>query len=91
MRATAYFTPDEVAEVLDVTRRWIYHLIETGRLDAHQKNGRHWRVECPLMPSAAMSACRASSVAGVQRTAEVAARAVALVIWWRKTVAQSVR
>ena len=44
MRAVAYFIPDEAAEELDVTRRWVYHLLDTGRIDGHQKNGRHWRI-----------------------------------------------
>ena len=43
MRAIAYFTPDEAAEVLNVTRRWIYELLLTGRLGGHQRKG-FWRI-----------------------------------------------
>ena len=43
MRAVAYFTPDEVAEELDISRRWVYDLVTTGRLKARQV-GRQWRI-----------------------------------------------
>ena len=43
MRAEAYFTPDEVAQELDISRRWVYDLVTTGRLKAHQV-GRQWRI-----------------------------------------------
>ena len=43
MRAQAYFTPDEVAEQLDISRRWVYEMLTTGRLKATQV-GRQWRI-----------------------------------------------
>lgn len=38
-----YFTAEEVAEALGVTRRWIYELLYTGRLRGEHK-GPFWRI-----------------------------------------------
>ena len=43
MRPEPYFTPDEIAEELDITRRWVYEMLTTGQLDGYQKGG-FWRI-----------------------------------------------
>ena len=39
-----YYTPNEAAEQVDVSPRWIYELLLTGKLAGYQPNGRHWRI-----------------------------------------------
>lgn len=43
MLAEAYFTPDEVAEDLGLSRRWVYEMLRRGKLAGYHKH-RSWRI-----------------------------------------------
>ncbi len=43
MQAEAYFTPEEVAEDLGLSRRWVYEMLWRGELAGYQKY-RAWRI-----------------------------------------------
>ncbi len=42
--ATPWFTPREAATYIRTSDRWIYHLIETGKLKAHRPSPRIVRI-----------------------------------------------
>ena len=44
MPPEAYYTAPEATKELDCSLRWIYMLLDSGKLAGYQPNGRHWRI-----------------------------------------------